>query len=147
MFPITITLHNSSQLADVLTVLGGSTTTKLTTLVEAPEVPCGVVPPKAKKPLPEKVTAPSPTPEKVSASPPAPEVRAKKTGMGSAPEEKADKEITYQQTADAVTRLAKTRGREIAVGVLERFGAAKLPDVKPDQYAAVLAACQEAEGV
>ncbi|NKD46273.1 hypothetical protein HEQ69_11220 [Haematospirillum jordaniae] len=136
MFPMTVTIHDQAQLSAVLTAL-----------VEAPEVPCQAVPHKAKKPLPEKVNAPSPTPGKVSASPPAPEVLADRTETASAPEEKADKEITYQQVADAVTKLVKTKGRDIAVGVLERFGAAKLPDVKPDQYAAVLAACQEAEGV
>lgn len=51
---------------------------------------------------------------------------------------------TYQATADAVTKLARTKGREAAVAVLTKFGAAKLPDVKPEQFAAVIAACEEA---
>lgn len=51
---------------------------------------------------------------------------------------------TYQQTADAVTKLAKVKGRDAAVGVLKQFGAAKLPDVKPEQFGAVVAACAAA---
>jgi hypothetical protein len=70
-----------------------------------------------------------------------------------APEKKADKSEasdksadapTYQATADAVTKLARTKGREAAVAVLTKFGARKLPDVKPEQFAAVIAACEEA---
>ena len=51
---------------------------------------------------------------------------------------------TYQDTADAVTKLARTKGRDAAVAVLNEFGAAKLPDVKPEQFAAVIAACEKA---
>jgi hypothetical protein len=51
---------------------------------------------------------------------------------------------TYQATADAVTKLARTKGRDAAVAVLSKFGAAKLPDVKPEQFAAVIAACEKA---
>ena len=51
---------------------------------------------------------------------------------------------TYQDTADAVTKLARTKGRDAAVAVLSKFGAGKLPDVKPEQFAAVIAACEEA---
>lgn len=51
---------------------------------------------------------------------------------------------TYQDTANAVTKLARTKGRDAAVAVLSKFGAGKLPDVKPEQFAAVIAACEEA---
>ena len=51
---------------------------------------------------------------------------------------------TYQATADAVTKLARTKGRDAAVAVLNEFGAAKLPDVKPEQFAAIIAACEKA---
>lgn len=51
---------------------------------------------------------------------------------------------TYQATADAVTKLAREKGRDAAIAVLTKFGAAKLPDVKPEQFAAVIAACEEA---
>ena len=51
---------------------------------------------------------------------------------------------TYQDTADAVTKLARTKGRDAAVAVLSKFGAGKLPDVKPEQFAAIIAACEKA---
>lgn len=51
---------------------------------------------------------------------------------------------TYQATADAVTKLARTKGRDAAVAVLNEFDAAKLPDVKPEQFAAIIAACEKA---
>lgn len=136
MFPMTVTIHDRAQLSAVLAALN-----------DAPEVSAEVAPRKAKteKPLPEKAAAPSPIPEKT----PTPEPQAEKTEVAPtpAPEAQAADAVTYQQAADAVTKLAKTKGRDIAVGVLKQFGAVKLPDVKPDQYAAVLAACQEAEGV
>lgn len=134
MFPMTVTIHDRAQLSAVLAALN-----------DAPEVSAEVAPRKAKteKPLPEKAAAPSPIPEKT----PAPEPHTEKTEVAPAPEAPAADAVTYQQAADAVTKLAKTKGRDIAVGVLKQFGAVKLPDVTPDQYAAVLAACQEAEGV
>lgn len=51
---------------------------------------------------------------------------------------------TYQDTADAITKLARTKGRDAAVAVLDEFGAARLPDVKPEQFAAIIAACEKA---
>lgn len=51
---------------------------------------------------------------------------------------------TYQDTANAVTKLARTKGRDAAVALLSKFGAGKLPDVMPEQFAAVIAACEEA---
>lgn len=53
-----------------------------------------------------------------------------------------DAPTTYQATADAVTKLARTKGRDAAVAVLTKFGASKLPDVKPEQFAAVIAECE-----
>jgi hypothetical protein len=44
----------------------------------------------------------------------------------------------------AIIALAKARGRDAAVAVLAQFGAAKVPELKPTQYAAALAAAQGA---
>lgn len=52
--------------------------------------------------------------------------------------------VTYQAAADAVTKLARTKGRDAAIGVLKSFGVEKLPEVKADQYAAVVTACAKA---
>lgn len=51
---------------------------------------------------------------------------------------------TYSDAAAAVTALAKAKGRDAAVAVLKDFGAAKLPDIKPEDFAAVIAACEKA---
>lgn len=51
---------------------------------------------------------------------------------------------SYQDAATAITKLSRTKGRDVAVALLGKFGAAKLPDVKPEQFAAVIAACDEA---
>lgn len=51
---------------------------------------------------------------------------------------------TYDQAAKAVTELAKNKGREAAIAVLSQFGAAKLPDVKAEDFAAVIAAAEKA---
>ena len=52
--------------------------------------------------------------------------------------------MTYQDAAKAVTNLAKAMGRPAAEEVLKQFGASKLPDVKPEDFAAVVQACKEA---
>lgn len=44
----------------------------------------------------------------------------------------------------AVIGLAKAKGRDAAVAVLKEFGVAKAPELKVEQYAAVVAACKKA---
>jgi hypothetical protein len=44
----------------------------------------------------------------------------------------------------AIIALAKSKGRDAAVAVLQQFGVAKVPELKPEQYAAVMAAAKEA---
>ena len=51
---------------------------------------------------------------------------------------------TYKEAAEAVTALSRKKGRDAAIAVLKTFGADKLPDVKPEQFADVIAACQAA---
>lgn len=51
---------------------------------------------------------------------------------------------TYQDAKDAVIRLARDRGKDAAVAVLSEFGVTKLPEVKPEQFADVIAACEKA---
>ena len=50
---------------------------------------------------------------------------------------------TYDDAASAVTTLARTKGRDVAIEVLSNFGIKKLPDAKPEQYAEIIAACTE----
>lgn len=91
----------------------------------------------AKKPTNAKKVEPAPTqPTAEAVAAAAPEQKGEPSAQADAP--------TYQDTADAVTKLARTKGRDAAVAVLSKFGADKLPDVKPEQFAAVIAACEEA---
>lgn len=53
-------------------------------------------------------------------------------------------EVTYDEAASAVTTLARTKGRDVAIEVLGKFGIVKLPDAKSEQYAEIIAACTEA---
>lgn len=56
----------------------------------------------------------------------------------------ADDAPDYATTAKAVTDLVKAKGRDVGVGVLAKFGAANLKEVKPEQFAEVIEACKEA---
>lgn len=53
---------------------------------------------------------------------------------------------TYEEAAAAVKSVVKAKGRDAGVAVLHSFnsGAATLKDIAPAQFAAVIAACQEA---
>jgi len=60
------------------------------------------------------------------------------------PAESTKSDVSYDDAAKAVTTLARTAGRDAAIEVLSKFGVKKLPDVKPEQYAAVIEACEKA---
>ena len=49
--------------------------------------------------------------------------------------------VTYDDVAKVVSKLAATKGRDIAVGVLAKFNAKVLKDVDPSKFAEVIAAC------
>ena len=122
MFPITMTIHNPTQLNAVLAALS----------IEQP--------------------VPAPAAVVKEAKPEATASVAAETGMTAAQATEAlnghaDKPAdapTYQDAANAINALAKAKGRAAAVAVLAAFGAAKLPDVKPEQFADVIAAAQKA---
>lgn len=50
----------------------------------------------------------------------------------------------YAAAGVAVTSLANAKGREAAVAVLQQFGAKTLKAVAAENYAAIIAACNEA---
>jgi hypothetical protein len=47
--------------------------------------------------------------------------------------------VTYEQVKHAILKVASTKSREIAAGILAEFGATKGPDLKPEQYAGIMA--------
>lgn len=100
----------------------------------APEPETPADPPKSKRvrkaePAPEE-TAPSPEPT----APDAPATEAAATAIEPA---------TYDQAAAAVTALIKANGRDAAVSLLKRFGAANLKGVDPSQYGELIAAARD----
>lgn len=154
MFPMTVTISNPAQLNAVMAALnvGG---------IESPKTsPCvGHVVETAKEEAKGKATttkkeaAKTEAKEEPKAADQKPEALTQMTageaekalhGHANNPANNPADAPTYQDTADAVTKLARTKGRDAAVAVLSKFGAGKLPDVKPEQFAAVIAACEEA---
>ena len=127
MFPMTVTISNPAQLNAVMAALGVAIAVPDPEKAQA-EVAQNTASSKLISSAEAVVEKPAPAPEA-----PTPEAAGA-----------ADVAVTYQATADAVTKLARTKGREAAVAVLKTFGATKLPDVKPEQFAAVIAACEAA---
>lgn len=54
-------------------------------------------------------------------------------------------EVTYDDVKDAIKEMAK-KSREMAIGALKEFGAAKGPDLKAEQYAAFVAHAKKLMG-
>lgn len=52
--------------------------------------------------------------------------------------------VSIDEVKAAVLKLAATKGRDAAVAVLQSFGAAKVPELKPEQYAPALEALNNA---
>ena len=57
--------------------------------------------------------------------------------------ESASEPPSYQTVATVITQLSKLKTRTFAMELLQTFGVNKLPEAKPDQYAAILAATSE----
>ena len=151
MFPMTVTVHNHAQLQAVIAAMDtepaetvGMTATQAAAVQEEAAA--------AKKPT----RTPAKTTEAAAPTQPTVEV-----GEGAAPESKDESSVlaqdnppadetpetaTYEQAAAEITTLAKTKGRDAAVKVLGELGATTLKDVKPEQFAAVVAACKKAAG-
>ena len=56
-----------------------------------------------------------------------------------------DEEVvySYQDAANAITALSKAKGRDAAVALLKAFSANNLKEVKPEDYAALIAKAAE----
>lgn len=77
--------------------------------------------------------------EKVVAAPVGPKVEAKQeaTAVSAA-------EVSYQDAAKSITQLSRAKGRDVALKVLQSFGVDNLKGVRPEQFADVIAAAQQA---
>lgn len=139
MFPITVTISNPAQLSAVMAALNVDQINVAPATTAAPKAESKPAAKKAEEKKPEQVAetaqpaADTSTLVHMSAS------EAEKATFGIA--NRPDEQPTYQETADAVVALSKAKGRGAATEVLAKFGAAKLPEVKPEQFADVIAAC------
>lgn len=127
MFPMTVTISNPAQLNAVMAALNVAG-------IESPKTsPCAGHAVETAKETAKTEVKDEPKAEAQAA---AATETAQATETADAP--------TYQATADAVTKLARTKGRDAAVAVLNEFGAAKLPDIQPNDFQKVIDACAEA---
>lgn len=159
MFPTTVTIHNVADLQKVMSVLYP--------VVEITDKSRDVAKGVAAAPVEKPKATKKPTAVETQASPAPTQPTAEVAAVTDAPEKTADASsqpvesaapapqastaadapvVTYKEAAEAVTKLSRTKGRDAAIAVLKSFGADKLPDVKPEQFAAVVAACQAALG-
>lgn len=74
-------------------------------------------------------------------------------GAGAAQEKKADNSEAsdkaaevpaYTSVVSAINKLAQGKGRDAAVAILSKFGVTRGPELKPEQYAAVITECETA---
>ncbi len=139
MFPVQITVTNIAQLNAVMAALNVAG-------IEPAKIPPCVghaaetVKEEAKAEAAETTQAAEQKPETL------PQIavgEVEKAAMHSPANNPADAP-TYQATAAAVTKLAREKGRDAAIVVLTKFGAAKLPDIQPNDFQKVIDACAEA---
>ena len=134
MFPMTVTISNTTQLNAVMAALN------VGVAEQAKPSPCvGHAVETAKEETKAKVEKAADKPEalvQMTGSEAAQALHGHANRPADAP--------TYQDAAAAITKLSKTKGRDAAVAVLTAFGAAKLPDVKPEQFADIIAAAEKA---
>lgn len=91
-------------------------------------------------PVVQAAAAPKAVEEKkpAAAAPEAKTEQPKSTDAGSTP----PSEVTYDQVKAAILKVVTSKGNEAATQVLKQFGVAKGPALKPEQFGAVIAACE-----
>lgn len=149
MFPMTITIANTAQLNAVMAALNVDAQAPVAVTKEVAAAPSGkskATPAATANPAPTQPTA-----EAVAAA--APEKKAEPSATtppaaasAASPATPKAEAPSYQDAATAITKLSRTKGRDTAVALLAKFGAANLKEVKPDQFADVIAAATEAMG-
>lgn len=139
MFPITVTVHDAAQLNAIMAALG---TTGLQPAATAPAPVADK--PKATKPKVEpKPQVAEGNDAAASSAPASPAAPAASSTDSEQPAADAPA-VTIADVNAAIIGLAKAKGRDAAVAVLKDFGVAKAPELKADQYAAVVAAAKKA---
>lgn len=131
MFPITITIHSQDQFDLVAAALNGQA--KSPAPAPKPAAASGAAPGQATAKV-QEVAAPEKT-----ASAPNPAAESV-VGQQQASTAATDaKHLTYEDVKPLILELTKAKGREVAAGALAKFGAAKGPELKPEQFAEFVA--------
>lgn len=132
MFPMLVTVNNAAQLSAVMAALG---------VDQINTQPVAAIPAETAATTEAKPT----TVKKEKKAEPA--VEHPKAEVATTEQPKADTTaVTYQDASKVILKLSAAKGRDTAVALLSKFGAANLKEVKPEQYAAVMAAANEALG-
>lgn len=129
MFPMTITVANKAQLQAVMSALSDINEYAQQKAIHSEPVPVFDTP----KPVAVAPSAPAPAPTAAAAP----------TLSAESPSEPAV-EIPVADVNAAVIGLAKAKGRDAAVAVLQKFGVSKVPELKAEHYAAVIDAAKKA---
>lgn len=146
MFPMTVTLSNMTQLNAVMAAL--ALNVEQPAPAEKPAAPKKTQQQAAtvKETVTQNGTSTQPV---VSSQLPPAEGAAQEPAVESSPSIEAstaasDKPATYDDVKAAIVKLSGAKGRDAVVACLQQFGAAKGPDLKPDQFAAFIAAVEKA---
>jgi hypothetical protein len=141
MFPITVTVHDAAQLNAIMAALGTSSLQPTAVAAPAPKaekVEKAAKPKAEPKPEAAEGNAAAASSEPATTAAPAASSTASEQPAADAPAP------TIADVNAAIIGLAKGKGRDAAVAVLKEFGVAKAPELKPEQYAAVVAAAKKA---
>lgn len=141
MFPITVTVHDAAQLNAIMAALG------TTGLQPAATAPVATPAPKAERVAkPKAEPKPEATEGNAAAASSEPATTAAPAASSTASEQPAADApaISIADVNAAIIGLAKAKGRDAAVAVLKEFGVAKAPELKAEQYPAVVAAAKKA---
>lgn len=131
MFPMTITVSNTTQLAAVIAALGLSL-----------DMPAVEQTPKETTKKQGKATVPSNGASSTQESPPHPPADAAAQGPAPAadsPSAPGAVSVTYDDVKVAILKLSNVKGRDAVLALLKPFGAAKGPELKPEQFAEFVA--------
>lgn len=130
MYPMTITLtiQNPAQFTTLAAAIGGTAPVVATT--EAAKIELPKAEPNAKKPAAEAAEKPAPAVTEAE-----PEKQEETAGTAAA--------VEYATVSKHITESVKSKGRDAVVATFNQFGAAKGPELKPEQYADFIAALGE----
>ena len=159
MFPMTVTLHNQTQLNAMLAAMAEPATDTPNRPPVSIDVPTGpaiaaasekaeralVKETAAKKPATVQKTQAESAPTQPTASAEAAAAPESKPEATSAPETAAAP-LAYPDVVAAINKLATAKGRDTAVALLGEFGVSKGPELKPEQFAEFIKKATAATG-